>query len=108
MKLIVKEVAEREGIKNANELAVKAGIPLFSMYRIWDGRAKMIALETMDRLCTVLNVKPGQLFEHEAEPDKLPQPGAPESEASKPRRSAGSAKQKRTKQTHNRSAIAMG
>jgi hypothetical protein len=32
----------------------------------------MIALETLDRLCTVLRVKPGHLFEHEAEPDKLP------------------------------------
>lgn len=108
MKLIVREVAEREGIRNANELSVKTGIPLFSMYRIWDGRAKMIALETMDRLCTVLKVKPGQLFEHEAEPDLLPQPGAPESQASKPRRDPQTVKQKRTRQTRTQAAVATG
>jgi DNA-binding Xre family transcriptional regulator len=99
MKLIVRDVAEREGFKNANELAVKTGIPLFSMYRIWDGRAKMIALETMDRLCTVLKVKPGQLFEHEAEPDKLPGSDTGQAESTKARRTSskqkGSPKQAR-------------
>ena len=94
MKLIVKDVAEREGFKNANELAVKTGIPLFSMYRIWEGRAKMIALETMDRLCTVLKVKPGQLFEHEAEPDKLPGAQSGEAESTTARHTSSGSKRK--------------
>src|SRR5437764_1298714 len=72
MELIVKEVAEREGFASAYELANKTGIPVNSMYRIWSGKARMIGLDTLDKLCTVLNVKPGQLFQHEAEPDKLP------------------------------------
>jgi len=72
MRLVVKEVAEREGFASAYELANKTGIPVHSMYRIWNDQARMIGLDTLDKLCTVLNVKPGQLFEHEAEPDKLP------------------------------------
>jgi hypothetical protein len=46
----------------------------------------------MDRLCTVPEVKPGQLFEHEAEPDKLPGSGAGQGENSKVRRSTSEPK----------------
>lgn len=92
MELIVKEVAEREGIASAYELANLTGIPVNSMYRIWSGKARMIGLDTLDKLCTVLRVKPGQLFEHEAEPDKLPggsaevPSGAPKAERTAPSR----------------------
>jgi DNA-binding Xre family transcriptional regulator len=75
MKLIVKEVAEREGIASAYELAKRTGIQVTSTYKIWNGEAKMVGLDTLDRLCTVLGVKPGQLFQHRAEPRKVP--GAP-------------------------------
>ena len=71
IRLRVKEVARREGFENANELSQKTGIPVRSMYRIWDGNARMIGLKTLDRLCTVLNVKPSQLLEHESEPDRI-------------------------------------
>jgi DNA-binding Xre family transcriptional regulator len=81
MELIVKDVAEREGFNSAYELANRTGIPVNSMYRIWSGKARMIGLDTLDKLCTVLNVKPGQLFQHEAEPDKLP--GGPLEQGSK-------------------------
>lgn len=86
MELIVKEVAEREGFASAYELANKTGIPVNSMYRIWSGKARMIGLDTLDKLCTVLNVKPGQLFQHEAEPDKLPGSSSDQSAAAKPSR----------------------
>jgi len=101
-------VAQRAGIKNARELADRAGIHLNSAYGVWNNTARMLALDTLDKLCTLLNVKPGQLFDHEAEPDMLPQAGAPESEAAKHQHATGSAKQKRTKQAHSRAAIAMG
>jgi len=73
IRLLVKDVAEREGIASAYELSNLTGIHVTSMYRIWNGTARMIGLDTLDKLSTVLNVKPGQLFEHAAEPEKLPQ-----------------------------------
>ena len=73
IRLLVKDVAEREGIASAYELSNLTGIHVTSMYKIWNGTARMIGLETLDKLSTVLNVKPGQLFEHAAEPEKLPQ-----------------------------------
>lgn len=72
---IVNEVAQRGGINNARELAARTGLPATSVYRIWKGSAKRTDLRTLDRLCTVLQVKPCQLFDHDAEPDKLPRVG---------------------------------
>jgi len=69
---VVREVAERAGFRNARELATRTGLPPTSVYRIWAGNATRTDLATIDKLCTALDVKPGQLFEHEAEPDRLP------------------------------------
>jgi DNA-binding Xre family transcriptional regulator len=69
---VVREVAERAGLRNARELAIKTGLPPTSVYRIWTGKATRTDLATIDKLCTALDVKPGQLFEHDAEPDRLP------------------------------------
>jgi DNA-binding Xre family transcriptional regulator len=69
---VVREVAERAGIRNARELAAKTGLPPTSVYRIWTDKATRTDLTTIDKLCTALEVKPGQLFEHEAERDRLP------------------------------------
>jgi DNA-binding Xre family transcriptional regulator len=71
MNLIVREVAERAGIRNALELANKTGLHYASIYRIWNGEARMISLDTLDKICTLLEVKPGQLFNHVAEPERL-------------------------------------
>lgn len=71
---VVREVAERAGIRNARELAARTGLPPTSAYRIWTDKATRTDLTTIDKLCTALEVKPGQLFEHEAEPDRLPKP----------------------------------
>jgi DNA-binding Xre family transcriptional regulator len=69
---VVREVAERAGFRNARELATKTGLQPTSVYRIWTGKATRTDLATIDKLCTALDVKPGQLFEHEAELDRLP------------------------------------
>jgi DNA-binding Xre family transcriptional regulator len=69
---VVREVAERAGFRNARELADRTGLPPTSVYRIWAGKATRTDLATIDKLCAALEVKPGQLFEHEAEPDRLP------------------------------------
>jgi len=64
MKLLVKEVAQAKGIQNAQQLSELAGVPLASMYRIWNGKARMVGLETMERLCKALKVQPGLLLMH--------------------------------------------
>ena len=72
MKLIVKEVAQREGIRNPVELSQKTGIAYGSCHRLWKGTATMIGVETLERLCTALRVWPGQLFDYQPELEILP------------------------------------
>ena len=79
---VVREVAERAGFRNARELAARTGLPPTSVYRIWNGNATRTDLATIDKLCTALHVKPGQLFDHEAEPDRLPEEGRARSSTS--------------------------
>jgi putative transcriptional regulator len=62
MKLQVKQVAEAKGIRSANQLSLKTGIPLASMYKIWRGDARMIALDTLEKICIALDVPAGLLF----------------------------------------------
>ena len=67
IKLLVKEVAKREGIRNALELATRSGLHYQTVYSIWKGESKQIGLETIEKLCRALGVRPGQLFQ--LEPD---------------------------------------
>ena len=86
MKLIIKEVAIREGIKNPLELSQKSGVPYASCYRLWNGETKMIAVETLERFCTLFKVWPNQLFDYTPEPEILPGPGEMSNERAKPAR----------------------
>ena len=98
MKLIVRQVAEREGIRNPLELSQKSGIAYASCHRLWNEDVKQIGIETIERLCTLLKVWPNQLFDYKPEPDLLPQASEPtpaRNESAKPRRSSVSAKSKR-------------
>jgi len=63
MVLNVKEIAETRGFKNAKQLADAAGIRYKSMYPIWNGTARMVGLDTLERLCVALRVQAGMLFE---------------------------------------------
>ncbi|MGA9770312.1 MAG: helix-turn-helix transcriptional regulator [Blastocatellia bacterium] len=90
MKLTVKEIAEARGFKNAKQLADTAGIRYKSMYPIWNGAARMIGLDTLERLCNTLRVQAGMLFE--IVPDDEPLESEPSQsvavKADKPRRTA--------------------
>ena len=70
IKLVVKEVAEKEGITNPLELSRLSGLPYETCRRAWNDDASQIGLKTIERLCDVLRVGPGQLFEYYYEPDK--------------------------------------
>jgi len=68
IKWVVREVAERAGFRSARELAREADIHINTAYGVWNGTATMVGLSTIDRICTVLEVKPGQLFDQRSEP----------------------------------------
>lgn len=70
IRLVVKQVAEREGIENPNALAQATGLPYETCRRLWQEKATMIGLGTVERLCDTLHVRPGQLFDYEYEPGK--------------------------------------
>jgi DNA-binding Xre family transcriptional regulator len=65
IRLLVKEVAQRAGINNPNELAEATGLHYESCRIMWRGNPKMIGLGTLELLCRTLSVLPGQLFELE-------------------------------------------
>ena len=64
MKLIVKEVAEKKGIANPFVLASRTGLGYAICYRLWNGNQQRVDLKTLTRLCDILGVKPGQLFDY--------------------------------------------
>jgi DNA-binding Xre family transcriptional regulator len=70
LRLIVREVAEREGIKTPYELSKLAGLPYETCRALWNEQSNMIALKTLERICTVLKVRPSQVIEFE--PEVLP------------------------------------
>jgi DNA-binding Xre family transcriptional regulator len=70
IRLAVKEIAMREGIENPNALAVATGLPYETCRRVWEGQPAMVGLNTLEKLCDTLRVRPGQLFDYEHEPNK--------------------------------------
>jgi DNA-binding Xre family transcriptional regulator len=73
LRLKVREVAEAKGIKNALELSQKTGIGYNSIYAIWNSEPRMIGIETLNRLCETLRVRPGQLFVYTEDGNKTDQ-----------------------------------
>ena len=84
IRLVVREVAERAGIKSARDLSIRSHLPYESCRLLWNGDSRMIGLGTLERLCTLLDVPPGQLFDFKPEPSLLEQ--APEDELPKRKR----------------------
>jgi len=63
IRFTVREVAEREGIENPNQLADVTDLPYETCRTIWNDTAVLIHKRTLARLCAVLKVRPGQLLE---------------------------------------------
>ena len=71
IRLTVREIAEKEGITSPRELERATGLSYATAHALWNGHPRMIQLETIELICTRLGVRPGQLFEFEADRDKL-------------------------------------
>lgn len=71
IRFTVKEVAEKEGIENANQLAEITGLPYETCRTIWNDTAMLIHKRTLARLCAVLRVRPSQLIEWIASDDDV-------------------------------------
>src|ERR1044072_2406085 len=102
MKLKVKEIAEKVGIRNAAQLRNVTGLGMQSCYQLWEGEAKMISLESLNTLCNVLQVGPAMLFEYT--PDVGSQKGEPTPTASK-RESQRSLVRSRKRETHKLKSV---
>jgi len=64
MRLRVKEIAQRRGIKNASQLSFFTGIPVDTCYRLWSGETEHIGVNTtLERLCDKLQTHPGEIFD---------------------------------------------
>jgi DNA-binding Xre family transcriptional regulator len=63
IRFTVKEVAEKEGIENPNQLAEITGLPYETCRTIWNDTAVLIHKRTLARLCAALRVRPSQLIE---------------------------------------------
>ena len=70
MELRVREIAERLGIENANQLRDRTGLGVSTCYQVWEGTAQGIQFDTLNTLCNVLQVGPAMLFEYT--PDAQP------------------------------------
>ena len=75
MKLKVKEVAERLGIKNAKQLRDVTGLGMGTCYQLWDCTARGIQFDTLNTLCNKLQAGPALFFEFT--PDVEPQEDEP-------------------------------
>jgi DNA-binding Xre family transcriptional regulator len=64
LKLQVQETARKMGIENASQLAKLTGLGVTSCYKLWDGSAQMVSLETLNTLCNKLKAHPALLFDY--------------------------------------------
>lgn len=67
VRLAVKEAAERKGINNPFMLAKETGLNYAACHKMWRGEQQRIDMKTLARLCEVIGVKPGQLFEYKTD-----------------------------------------
>lgn len=62
IKLLIRERAEAKGMTTAYQLQKAMDIPPGMAARLWRGDMKMIGLETIDKLCDVLECEPADFI----------------------------------------------
>jgi DNA-binding Xre family transcriptional regulator len=70
LKLQVQEIARRQGIENAAQLAKVTGLGMPSCYQLWKGTARAISFKTLNTLCNKLKTHPAILFDYKPDPEE--------------------------------------
>ena len=70
LKLQVQEIARRQGIQNAAQLAKLTGLGMPSAYHLWLGTAKAVSFKTLNTLCNKLKTHPAILFDYHPDLDE--------------------------------------
>ena len=70
LKLQVQDVARKMGVENASQLAKLTGLGVTSCYKLWEGAAQMVSLETLNTLCNKLKTHPAILFEYKPDSEE--------------------------------------
>jgi DNA-binding Xre family transcriptional regulator len=69
VKLSIEKLAIKRGYKNAHKLQLALGVSPTLASNLWKGTMRRVDLNTLDKLCKLLRVSPGKLFEYD---DELP------------------------------------
>jgi DNA-binding Xre family transcriptional regulator len=98
MRLKFKEIAQRQGIKNARQLAARSGINLTSCYQLWNGTAKAISFDALNTLCNVLQAGPALLLDYTPDVAAVGGVPSPAEQERKPERRTSVKAKRKTKQ----------
>jgi DNA-binding Xre family transcriptional regulator len=60
----IREIAEKFGIQNANQLRVALDVSPTLAARLWKGDFDMLGMVTINKLCRVLRCQPGKLLKY--------------------------------------------
>lgn len=60
--VMIRERAEKRGIKNAHQLGLALGVAPNVSARLWSGEFEKIGMDTLDKLCRVLRCQPDKLL----------------------------------------------
>jgi len=72
LKIKVDDIARKIGIENAAQLSDRTGLGLTSSYQLWEGKAKMVSLRTLNTLCNKLKANPALLIDYTPDSDETP------------------------------------
>lgn len=70
----VREVAEKQGVANASQLAERAGINKNTANALWNGSSLRADRDTLAKLCAALNCTTGDLLEYNPDGIEVPMP----------------------------------
>jgi DNA-binding Xre family transcriptional regulator len=70
LKLQIQEIGRKLGVENAAQLAKLTGLGLTSSYQLWEGKAQMVSLKTLNTLCNKLKAHPALLFDYKPDPEE--------------------------------------
>ncbi len=68
IKINIREIAEEKGIKTAYQLQKKARLSPSNASRLFNNKIVQISVETLGKLCDVLDCEPSDLFKRDKPP----------------------------------------